>query len=152
VLPAALRKGLSGVDVIVHCGDIVDAMAIPLFETIAPVEAVAGNNDPPALHERFGERKILEFEGLRIGVIHGHQGRGKSTPDRAERAFKDERVDAVLFGHSHVPHCERRNGVLLFNPGSPTERRRQPQFSYGVLRISNGGIEPQLFYYADKSP
>jgi putative phosphoesterase len=151
-LPAALREGLRGVDAIVHCGDVIDAMAIPIFEALAPFEAVAGNNDPPELHARFGTRKILEIGGLRIGVVHGHEGPGKSTPERAARAFADEQLDAILFGHSHVPLCEWRNGVLLFNPGSPTERRRQPHFSYGILRIENASIEPKLHYYADKSP
>jgi putative phosphoesterase len=151
-LPAALKRGLAQVDVIVHCGDIVDAMAIALFEAIAPVEAVAGNNDPPELHRRFGKRRMLEFGSVRIGVVHGHEGSGRSTPARAQNAFTDERVDAILFGHSHVPYCEVHGGVLLFNPGSPTDRRRQREFSYGILRIANGVIEPQLFFYADKSP
>ena len=152
VLPAALRDGLAGVDVIVHCGDMVDAMAVPLFEAIAPFQAVAGNNDPPALHRRFGKRKILELGGVRIGMVHGHDGVGRSTLARAQNAFKDERVDAILFGHSHVPYCERHDGVLLFNPGSPTDRRRQREFSYGIIRIVGTTLEPQLFYYADKSP
>lgn len=151
-LPAALRKGLAGVDVIVHCGDMVDAMAIPIFETIAPLQAVAGNNDPAPLHRRFGTRKILEFGGVRIGIVHGHAGSGRSTLARAQNAFKDERVDAILFGHSHVPYCERHEGVLLFNPGSPTDRRRQREYSYGLITVSGTALEPRLFYYADKSP
>lgn len=152
VLPAALREGLRGVDVIVHCGDMVDAMAIPLFEAIAPLQAVAGNNDPAQLHHRFGKRKILEFGDVRIGVVHGHDGIGRSTLARAQNAFKHESVDAILFGHSHVPYCERHEGVLLFNPGSPTDRRRQREYSYGILRIAGPVIEPKLFYYAGKSP
>ncbi len=151
-LPAALREGLSGADVIVHCGDMVDAMAVPLFEAIAPLHAVAGNNDPPALHARFGARKILEFGGLRIGVVHGHDGPGRSTPERAQNAFRNERVDAILFGHSHIPYCRQHGDVLLFNPGSPTDRRRQPEYSYGVIRIAGNALEAQLLYYADKSP
>lgn len=152
VLPAALRDGLAGVDVIVHCGDMVDAMAVPLFEAIAPFQAVAGNNDPPELHRRFGKRKILELGEVRIGMVHGHDGTGRSTLARAQNAFKGERVDAILFGHSHVPYCERHDGVLLFNPGSPTDRRRQREFSYGIISIVGTNLEPQLFYYADKSP
>jgi putative phosphoesterase len=150
-LPAALHEGLRGVDVIVHCGDMIDAMAIPLFEAIAPLEAVAGNNDPANLVHRFGKRKILEFGEVRIGVIHGHDGAGRSTLARAQNAFKGEHVDAILFGHSHVPYCEWHDGVLLFNPGSPTDRRRQPEFSYGILRVSGTSIHPQLCYYGDKS-
>ena len=152
LLPAALREGLAGVDVIVHCGDMVDAMAIPLFEEIAPFEAVAGNNDPSQLHHRFGKRKILQFGDLRIGIVHGHDGTGRSTLARAENAFKKERVDAVLFGHSHIPYCQYHEGILYFNPGSPTDRRRQRQYSYGIIRITGTTLEPKLFYYSDKSP
>lgn len=152
ILPAALREGLEGVDLIVHCGDMVASMAIPLFEAIAPLQAVAGNNDPPELHARFGKRKILEFGAVRIGVVHGHDGIGRSTLARAQNAFKNERVDAILFGHSHIPYCERHDGVLLFNPGSPTDRRRQREYSYGRIRITGTELDAQLFYYADKSP
>ena len=151
-LPAALRNGLCDVDVIVHCGDMVDAMAIPLFEAIAPLEAVAGNNDPSDLQHRFGKRKVLRFGDVRIGVVHGHDGVGRSTLARAQNAFKDEAVDAILFGHSHVPYCERHDGVLLFNPGSPTDRRRQREFSYGIIRVDGRTLVPQLIYYPDKSP
>lgn len=152
ILPAALREGLRGVDLIVHCGDMVDAMAIPLFEALAPLEAVAGNNDPAELHHRFGKRKLLEFGGVRIGIVHGHDGAGRSTLARAQNAFKGGSVNAILFGHSHVPYCERHDGVLLFNPGSPTDRRRQLRFSYGIIRVMGTILEPQLYYYADKSP
>ncbi len=151
-LPAVLRQGLAGVDVIVHCGDMVDAMAIPLFEAIAPLEAVAGNNDPGELRRRFGTRKIFEFGGVRIGVVHGHDGTGRSTLARAQNAFAGERVSAVLFGHSHIPYSKQHDGILCFNPGSPTDRRRQPAFSYGIIRIVGTTLEPRLFYYSDKSP
>ena len=153
-LPAALRTGLieCGVDLIVHCGDFIGTMAIPLFEAIAPLEAVAGNNDPAELVQRFGRRKILEFGDVRIGVTHGHEGGGRSTMARAQNAFAAERVDAILFGHSHVPHCGWQNGVLLFNPGSPTDKRRQPNYSYGIIRIAQNHLEPELIFFADKSP
>lgn len=151
-LPAALREGLRNVDAIVHCGDMVHAMAIPLFEALAPLQAVAGNNDPAELQHRFGKRKILQFGSVRIGVVHGHDGVGRSTLARAQNAFKGETVNAVLFGHSHVPYCEQHEGVLLFNPGSPTDRRRQPQFSYGIIRVIGTTLEPHLYYYGDKSP
>jgi uncharacterized protein len=152
VLPAALREGLRGVNFIVHCGDMVDAVAIPQFEEIAPLQAVAGNNDPPELHRRFGKRKILEFGQIRIGIVHGHDGAGRSTLARAQNTFKGERVDCILFGHSHVPYCEVHDGVLCLNPGSPTDRRRQREFSFGTLRITGKQLEPKLHYYGDKSP
>jgi uncharacterized protein len=152
LLPAALRNGLAGVDLIVHCGDMVEAMAIPLFEAIAPLQAVAGNNDPPELQHRFGKSKILELDGVRLGVVHGHAGPGRSTLARAQNTFKDQHVNAVLFGHSHIPYCEYHGGVLLFNPGSPTDRRRQRDYSYGIIRLHGSTLEPKLYYYAEKSP
>jgi predicted phosphodiesterase len=66
--------------------------------------------------------------------------------------FADDGVHAVLFGHSHVPYCEWHGGVLCFNPGSPTDKRRQPNYSYGIIRIANDKLEPQLVFYSDKSP
>jgi putative phosphoesterase len=153
-LPAALREGFERerIDVIVHCGDIVDAQAIPWFEAIAPFEAVAGNNDTRELVRRFGHKRILEFGNVRIGVTHGHEGIGRSTLARAQNMFKDDSVNAVLFGHSHVPYCAWHDDVLYFNPGSPTDRRRQPNYSYGIIRITNDTIEPRLVFYGDKSP
>lgn len=153
-LPAVLRNRFQSeaVDLIVHCGDWTAPLTADLLEAIAPLEGVAGNNDPLSIVQRFGERKILELGSLRIGVVHGHDGRGASTPDRAFNAFRDERVDAVLFGHSHQPRCERRDGVLLFNPGSPTDKRREPDYSFGLIRLSGGTLDPQIVRYADKSP
>jgi putative phosphoesterase len=153
-LPATLRRGFetNRVDLIVHCGDMVDAMAIPLFEEFAPLEAVAGNNDPPQLVQRFGREKILQFGDVRIGMVHGHDGVGRSTLARAQNAFQGEHVQAILFGHSHVPYFQWHDGVLLFNPGSPTDKRRQPNYSYGIIRIMDSTIEPQLVFFSDKSP
>lgn len=152
-LPRLLREGLvrERVDVIVHCGDLIDGVAIPWFQALAPFEAVAGNNDGPELVRRFGRKKILQFGKVRIGVTHGHEGVGRSTVARAENTFKGEGVQAVLFGHSHVPYCRWHDGVLLFNPGSPTDKRRQPQYSYGIIRIAGTAIEPNIFYYSDKA-
>lgn len=153
-LPAALREGFARarIDAIVHCGDLVDALVIPWFEAIAPLEAVAGNNDGNDLVRRFGRKKILEFGDIRIGVTHGHEGIGRSTLARAQNTFARDGVNAVLFGHTHVPYNEWHEGVLCFNPGSPTDKRSQPQYSYGIIRLSATGIVSELFYYTDKAP
>jgi len=154
-LPRALVAGLQnhGVDVLVHCGDVTTESVIPLFEAVAPFEAVAGNNDSPALVERFGRKKILGFGGVRIGLVHGHEGRsGLKTPERALRQFHSDHVQAVLFGHSHMPLNETRDGVLLLNPGSPTDKRRNERYSYGIVRIVDSHLDAEICYYADKSP
>ncbi len=153
-LPALLIAGLREhhVEAIAHCGDMTDALAIPLLESIAPLQAVAGNNDPAELVARFGRKKVLTFGRVRIGMVHGDEGQGRSTPERALHAFEHDPVNVVLFGHSHVPYCERHNGVLLFNPGSPTDKRRAPDYTYGVIRISGEDMHAQLFHYEDRSP
>lgn len=148
-LPAALVRGLNRaeVDVIVHCGDLTERIALDLFAEIAPVVAVAGNNDPKELHRLLGDRRILEAGDTRIGVVHGHAGRGRSTLDRAFNAFEGESVDAILFGHSHIPYRCRRSGVFLFNPGSPTDKRMNPAYSYGILRIEDGRLRAAHRFY-----
>ncbi|MFN2449426.1 MAG: metallophosphoesterase [Candidatus Baltobacteraceae bacterium] len=154
-LPRAVVEGMRAarVDVLVHCGDMLDASAIPELEAIAPLQAIAGNNDSFDLLRRFGRKKILRFGSVRIGMVHGHGAPGRErTPDHAFAQFKNEDVHAVLFGHSHVPLCEWREKRLLFNPGSPTDKRRQAQYSYGLLRICEGRIEPELRFFASKEP
>lgn len=151
-LPPALVRGLrrARVELIAHCGDLTEPLALQLLEAIAPVVAVAGNNDDKTLYRRLGERTIVEAEDARIGMVHGHAGKGRSTPDRAFGAFDDDEVDAVLFGHSHIPYRTRRDGVLLFNPGSPTDKRMNPAYSYGILRVDGKRITASHRYYLSK--
>jgi putative phosphoesterase len=152
-LPPALVRGLAKakVDVIVHCGDLTERLAVDLLEAIAPVIAVAGNNDGNALHREFGDQRILEAEGRRIGVVHGHAGKGRSTPDRAFNAFAGEAVDAILFGHSHIPYKTKRDGIVLFNPGSATDKRLNPMYSYGIMRLEDGKIAATHRFYLSRS-
>lgn len=147
-LPAELCRRLAGdrVEMILHLGDFTGAEVPRLLEDIAPLEAVAGNNDPPALVERFGRRKILILGGVRIGMVHGDGTRG-TTIDRSVRAFEDEPVDVICFGHSHQPLCERRGGQWLVNPGSPTDKRTQARYSYAILRIERGSTAPRLVFF-----
>ncbi len=151
-LPAALVRGLQGVDCILHAGDWIDESIVALFESIAPVDGVAGNNDGVEIIRRFGKRKVLALGGFRIGLVHGDGGR--STPETAFQSFCDTHghstVDVVIFGHSHIPFLERRGGTLLFNPGSAADKRRQPQYSYGIIELTDR-IEATHFYYADRS-
>jgi putative phosphoesterase len=146
VLPSALVEGLQGVDHILHLGDLTTREVLGLLEAIAPVTAVAGNNDPPELHVALGRKRILAVEGVTIGMVHG-DGKGKSTLERALAAFRDDAVDLVLFGHSHQPYCARHDGRWVLNPGSPTDKRRMPRYSYGLLEVSSGTIVPELRYY-----
>lgn len=150
-LPVALRRGLRSqrVGLILHLGDFTRPVVAGLFEDLAPFDAVAGNNDGEEIVRRFGRRKILDVEGLRIGMTHG-DGAHKSTLQRALDAFHGERLDVILFGHSHVPYCARHGDVWLLNPGSPTDKRRAPTYSWGLLQIRDGRATPTLHHFADK--
>ena len=152
-LPRALEAGLRAARVsrILHMGDLTDALAIPLFEAIAPFDAVAGNNDPEEIWSRYGRRKVLAIDGLRIGLVHGDVGR-RNAHENAIAAFAGEAVDVILYGHSHRPTVEQREGRLIANPGSPTDRRMMPTFSYGILTIAGGVPAIELSYYASREP
>jgi uncharacterized protein len=152
-LPRALEDGLRAARVsrILHMGDLTDALAIPLFEAIAPFDAVAGNNDPDMIWTRYGRRKVVTVEGVRIGLVHGDAGRGNAH-ENALAAFAEEAADVILYGHSHRPRIELRGTQIVANPGSPTDRRMMPQFAYGILTISGGIPAIALSYYASRDP
>jgi len=153
-LPAALRDGLvsAGVERVLHLGDHVGAEVPALFESIAPYDAVAGNNDGEALVARFGRRRVVGVDGVRIGMTHGDLGDGDTTPQRALRTFGPDEVEVVLFGHSHAPHLEwLADGRLLLNPGSPTDKRRQPRYSWALLEVDGGTVTAELRYFDDRS-
>lgn len=153
-LPKALMNGLreSRVELILHAGDLTDLPVIDELETIAPVEAVAGNNDGPAVHERYPRPQVLLLGGSSVGLVHG-DGRGLRTVDRAFHAFDEvARPDVICFGHSHFPLLERRGAVLLVNPGSPTDKRRQPRYSYALIELRTGEIRVRHHYFDDRRP
>jgi len=145
-IPVPLKEALASADHILHAGDWCVPDAVRAFEAYAPVDGVAGNNDVREVASRFGWRKRLNLGGVRIGIVHGH-GMGGTTESRARQAFRNEKVDVILFGHSHVPLIRRDGDVLLFNPGSPTARRRQPYHSFGVWDITDGKLHARHVYF-----
>jgi putative phosphoesterase len=151
-LPRALERGLRAakVDRILHLGDMTDLLAVPLFEAIAPFDAVAGNNDGADIRARFGRRKIVQVEGVRIGLVHGDGKRG-STLGRALAAFADDPVEVILFGHSHFPLVKRERGRLIANPGSPTDKRFNPRYSYAILTVDGAQADVRLRYYLSRA-
>jgi putative phosphoesterase len=146
-LPQALLEAFDTVSAIIHAGDIVSVQVLDRLRQIAPVHAVHGNVDPPDLHSILPAKVVINFEGIRIGVTHGHLGRGATTPECALHYLApDAPLHAVVFGHSHIPLAEQRHGVLLFNPGSPTQPRRQPRRSCGLLIVEEGLLRAQHIY------
>jgi putative phosphoesterase len=127
-----------------------DLLAVPLFEALAPFDAVAGNNDGEAIRERFGRRKIVRVEDVRIGMVHGDGRRGTAT-SRAIDAFREDEADVILFGHSHRPLVARRGRVLIANPGSPTDKRMNLLYSYAILTVDGSSARVDLKFYASRA-
>jgi putative phosphoesterase len=144
ILPPALWSVFGGVQMILHAGDLVTLDVLGELGTLCPVHAVHGNCDPLEVVARLPPRRVVEVEGVRIGLTHGHLGPGSTTAEKARRAFSD--VHCVVFGHSHEPLNHLRGGVLLFNPGSAVERRRQPRTSCGILHVEGGAIRGELIW------
>lgn len=153
-LPAALRAELADADAIIHAGDWTQLLVYEALAGYAPTYGVAGNNDGPELVKKFGARKLLTLGGCRIGVVHGHgAARRTKTEEHAIAAFAKERVDAIVYGHSHIPVLRRSEdgGLLIMNPGSPTDKRRQERYSFGIMEIDGGTLSARHVFYTDKS-
>jgi uncharacterized protein len=116
VLPE-LHAALAGVDEILHAGDVVSSEALAEIETIAPVIAVAGNMDDRALAHGLPTETILDRDGVRIALVHGHRVGRASVDDLVDR-YDGSAVDLVVWGHIHEPVSRRVNGVTYFNPGT----------------------------------
>ncbi|BBH23717.1 phosphoesterase [Paenibacillus baekrokdamisoli] len=150
-LPERLILELKDADAIIHAGDWMEMSVWDMLQAYAPTDGVAGNNDGQAIIAKFGYRKVMQFGGVRIGVVHGHGSRGREgTETTAFHAFARDEVDVIIFGHSHVPLLKRRDGILLFNPGSPTDKRRQPLYSFGILRIEGSNLSAEHIRYENK--
>lgn len=133
-LPGPVRDELARVDLVLHAGDVTSR---DLLDSLGPAHAVLGNNDDASLAD-LPERLELELDGVRVAMVHD-SGARQGRERRLRRWFPD--ADLVVFGHSHDPvDAEGVEGQRLFNPGSPTQRRRQPQPSFGLLELADGQV------------
>lgn len=138
-LPAQVLAAVDAADVVIHAGDWVDAATLDLLEQRARrLVGVWGNNDGPELRRRLPEVAHVELGGLRFAVVH-ETGPATGREMRAERDHPD--ADVLVFGHSHIPwDTVSPRGLHLLNPGSPTDRRRQPVCTYLTLDVADGRI------------
>ena len=142
VLPAACLERLRGADAILHAGDLMELSVLAELDAIGPpVHAVRGNVDSAELQARLPLTRIVQVEGARIAMVHDG-GPAQGRLDRLRRRFPE--ADAVVFGHSHIPLHEERDGFAIFNPGSPTERRRSPRHTMGIATVSDGRVTFEL--------
>ena len=136
--PDAVKVRLEDVELILHAGDVCTAAVLDELATWAPVVAVRGNNDGADVARRGApDEARLELCGVLVGMVHDSGPKDGRLP-RLRRRFPDR--DLIVFGHSHIPFDAEQDGLRIFNPGSPTDRRRQPYPSMGLLEVAGGKI------------
>jgi putative phosphoesterase len=130
---------LERADLILHAGDLMAPTLLEDLAAYAPTRAVRGNLDPP----EAGLPETLEFGfgGARVAMTHD-SGTKRGRRSRMRRRFPEARI--VVFGHSHIPWLEDQDGLLLLNPGSPTDRRRQPQHTFALLWAEDGEVGAEI--------
>jgi hypothetical protein len=144
VCPPRVAEHLRTADRILHAGDVCTAAVLAELAEYAPVTAVLGNNDGPDVAEWGAHRTAeLDLDGLKVSMVHD-SGAAAGRLTRLRRRFPG--ADLVVFGHSHIPLDESApgapggSGLRIFNPGSPTDRRRQPHGTLGLLEIADGRL------------
>jgi putative phosphoesterase len=144
-LPAALWAAIDDADVVIHAGDWVSLSTVHLLEGRARrLIGVHGNNDGPDIRARLPEIAEVELAGVRVAVVH-ETGAADGREARCQRRFPD--CDLLVFGHSHIPWDTRAPGGLrLVNPGSPTDRRRQPFATFATAVLADGHVADLEFH------
>ncbi|MEA2290851.1 MAG: uncharacterized protein QOD55_2848 [Solirubrobacteraceae bacterium] len=143
-IPDACVQRLRTADLILHAGDLAAASVLDALEALGPpVAAVHGNVDAPDVLVRLPAARMVEAAGARIAMVHD-AGPSAGRLARLRERFPD--ADAVVFGHSHIPLHERdpSSGFQIFNPGSPTDRRRQPTHTMGLAHAEDGELRFEI--------
>jgi putative phosphoesterase len=137
-LPDAVYAALDEADVVLHAGDIVVSDVLDELAGFAPVYAVLGNNDLDPALSYLPETRLVDIEGVQVGMVH-NSGPAAGRAGRMRRLFPA--ADVVVFGHSHIPWNEEGvDGQLLFNPGSPTDKRMQPAHTMGLVTVDGDRV------------
>jgi uncharacterized protein len=142
-LPKALIEQIKAADLLVHAGDFADVEVYHRLQALKELRGVYGNVDGPELREILPRALVFECEGVRIGVAHG-DGHYEGIMERLQAVFAGQKLDLVVFGHSHMPQHELIDGVTYFNPGSPTDMIRAPYLSYGLIDVHDGKFKARI--------
>ncbi len=136
-LPEKVVVGLKDVDMIIHCGDLVDLSVLAKLKALNKnIKAVWGNMDPYDVRGKLPEKELFKVGKFKIGIMHGF-GAPKDLIQTLAKEFKDDQVDIIAFGHSHSPTNEKIGKILFFNPGSCTDKTFAPYNSYGIIEIND---------------
>ena len=143
-LPRELWEQVDHADLVVHAGDWVDVSLLDrLEERSAALLACWGNNDGPALRARLPEVAHAVVEGVRLAVVH-ETGPRQGREERMRATYPE--TDLLVFGHSHIPWDTTHSGLRLLNPGSPTDRRREPHCTYLTARLLGGAVHDVVLH------
>lgn len=135
-IPAKILEGLKGVDMILHAGDLANLSVIDRLKKVCKdVRSVQGNMDPQEVKDKLPQKLIIPVGKFKIALMHGY-GSPAGLPELLTKVFKDDFVDAIVFGHSHIPMNEVREKILFFNPGSATDKIFSSYNSYGILEVN----------------
>ncbi len=135
-LQLLLQPHFQDAQAIIHCGDLVDLSMLEMLKEFGEVYAVAGNMDPAMIKDTLPSTRIVELAKFRIGIIHGW-GAPDGLSVRVRQKFPGEKLDCICFGHSHTPYAKLESGILMFNPGSATDRRFAPKRTIGILHLDD---------------
>lgn len=141
-VPQAVYDAAHGVDMILHAGDFVEAKFLDKLRAVKEVKAVRGNMDSKSIQEELNIKEVITIEKVRIGLIHGY-GAPSEIINTVRKEF-DDKVDCIVFGHSHVALNIKKDGILYFNPGSPTDKIFASHNSYGILEVTDKKIEGKI--------
>ena len=146
-LPQKVHDYFQECDLIIHAGDAVTMFAIDELKDIAETKAVYGNMDSLEMKQNLPDKLILDVAGKKVGVIHG-SGPAFRVQQIAEETFAGK-TDIVIFGHSHMPVNEKKNGVLFFNPGSATDHTSSQNCSFGIIEINGDDVRAEIVECGD---
>lgn len=142
-LDERIYKEIEESDLILHAGDLISAEFFNKLKALKNIRAVKGNMDEPLLSRILPPKEKITLGKYTIGLIHGY-GAPQGILDTARNEFLNEKVDMIIFGHSHQPLKLNKGGILFFNPGSPTDKIYAKTNTYGIITVTNGIINAQI--------
>lgn len=141
-----VNSRFKNVDLIIHAGDYTNPNTITYLKTVNKFIGVYGNNDNSTIRNDLKLKEIFKLEKYTVGIYHGHGDKG-TTLDNVLNEFKNDKVDIIIFGHSHKPTILTKNNILLLNPGSATSKRKERWYSYIILEICENNISATINFY-----
>ena len=140
-LPVEVYNAIKESDMLIHAGDFVESDFYERLKALKTIKAVCGNMDDHKLRQELNQKEIIEAGGYKIGLIHGY-GASINLMKTVRGEFGD--IDAIIFGHSQRAINTVNEGVLFFNPGSPTDKIFTDSNSYGILDVTSNGIKSNI--------